>query len=82
MCACLSVRIIFTQHRVTLNDLLAVIGTIFADPEIAIWARLHSHNHRFSFFNSRHGDLNFSVREVGTDWRASSKFKHNLPSHV
>ena len=46
-----------------------MIGTIFADPEIPIRARLHPHDRRFrAIHNGDHdGDINFCVRKVGAE---------------
>ena len=48
-----------------------MIGTIFADPEIPIRARLHPHDRRFRAIHNGDGDINFRVRKVGTEWRAA-----------
>ena len=61
------------KYKPVLEQISTMIGTIFADPEIPIWARLHPHDHRFSSIHVRDGDINLSIRKVGTDWWAEIK---------
>ena len=65
------------KYKPALEKNSTMIGTIFADPETPLWARLHPHDRRFRAMmpaiRDGDGDINFRVRkpEVGTEWRAS-----------
>ena len=67
------VNMLRVKYKPLLEQISTMIGTIFADPEIPIWARLHPHDHRFSSIHVRDGDKIFRIRKVGTDWWAEIK---------
>ena len=58
------------KYKPALEKNSTMIGTIFADPETPLWARLHPHDRRFRAIRDGDGDINFRVRKVGTEWRA------------
>ena len=75
------------KYKPLLEQISTMIGTIFADPEIPIWARLHPHDRRFRAIQvqDHDGNINFSVRKVGTDWwaeiKVNLKFRSGLSAY-